>query len=269
MVALETRNLSRQFGAVQACRDINVRLLHGEIVGMVGANGAGKTTLLNLITGYLKPTAGQIFYMQDDITGLPPREVSRKGLARSFQIPQLFSSLTVLENMLIAVAGTRREHRDFWRLLADRRRLDEAREILDLFGLLPMEHQAVDQLPQGARKLLDIAVAFAQHPKVLLLDEPTSGVSTSDKFPVMDTIIAALRQQGVTTLFVEHDMEVIARYAQRVLVLHEGRIIFNDLPQRVFDDETVRRLVVGQRARGRTGLESGPGGSPKAAVPDA
>ena len=253
MVALETRNLSRRFGAVQACQDVNLRLLDGEIVGMVGANGAGKTTLLNLITGYLQPTSGRIFYMQDDITGLPPRAVSRKGVARSFQIPQLFSTLTVLENVLIAVAGTRREYRDFWRLLTDRGRLEEAREILDLFGLLPLQGQPVDQLPQGARKLLDIAVAFAQRPKVLLLDEPTSGVSTSDKFPVMDTIIAALKKRGVTTLFVEHDMEVIARYAQRVLVLHEGRVIFDDVPQRVLDDDTVRRLVVGKRPKTETG----------------
>ncbi|HEY8418146.1 MAG TPA: ABC transporter ATP-binding protein [Limnochordales bacterium] len=248
--------MSRQFGAVQACQDVNLRLLDGEIVGMVGANGAGKTTLLNLITGYLRPTSGRILYKQDDITGLPPREVSRKGIARSFQIPQLFSTLTVLENLLIAVAGTRREHREFWRLLADRERLEEAREVLDLFGLLPVQHHSVDQLPQGARKLLDIAVAFAQRPTVLLLDEPTSGVSTSDKFPVMDTIIAALQTRGVTTLFVEHDMEVIARYAQRVLVLHEGRVIFDDLPQRVFEDETVRRLVVGRG--GRPGAMAGP-----------
>lgn len=244
-VVLETRGLSRTFGRVVAADDVTVQIRSGERVGLVGPNGAGKTTFLNLITGYVRPERGQVLFLGKDITGLPPRTIARMGIARSFQIPQIYSGLSVLENMLLALAARSGRGFDFWRPLRRPREEAEAMELLAGFGLHEYAHRPAAELPEGGRKLLDIAIAFALRPKVLLMDEPTSGVSTKDKFAVMDVLMEVLRRSGVTTLFVEHDMEVVYRYAERVLVFQNGRVVADGDPQTLLADASVRRAVLG------------------------
>lgn len=244
-VVLETRGLTRTFGRVVAAEDVSVQIRSGERVGLVGPNGAGKTTFLNLITGYVRPDHGRILFSGKDITGLPPRVITRMGIVRSFQIPQIYPTLSVLENMLLALAAREGRGFDFWNPLRRSRAIEEAMELLAPFGLTEYAYRPAAELPEGGRKLLDIALAFALRPIVLLMDEPTSGVSTKDKFVVMDTLMEVLQRTGVTTLFVEHDMDVVYRYAERVLVFQNGRVVADGDPQTLFADVTVRRAVIG------------------------
>lgn len=245
-VVLETAGLTKSFGMVKAADDLSVQVAAGQIVGIVGPNGSGKTTFLNLVTGYLPPARGRIYYRGREITGLHPRQVTRLGVARSFQVPQLYTSLTVLENMLVALAVRDQRQRVFWRPLATPALRAEARELLDKFGFGGEGGQTVRTLPEGGRKLLDVALSFALRPRLLLLDEPTSGVSVTEKFHVMDTLIAVIRESGVTTVFVEHDMDVVQRYADRVLVFSEGRILADDPPATLFADPAVRKYLLGE-----------------------
>jgi branched-chain amino acid transport system ATP-binding protein len=243
-VLLEAVGLTRFFGMVRAAEDLNFRIHEGEMVGIIGSNGSGKTTLLNLATGYLKPDRGRILLDGRDTATLSPRQITRLGVARSFQIPQLYLGLTAAEHLLIALAS-----RDGtvgpWRPLQRSNRLGEGNTILGQFGLGRYASQPVGELPEGARKLLDIAVASALAPRLLLMDEPTAGVSTEDKFEVMETLVAVLRERRITTVFVEHDMEVVQRYSQRVLVFDQGRVIADGEPAAVLAAPDVRRAVLG------------------------
>ena len=243
---LETVSLTKFFGMVRAAEDLSLRFQEGELVGIVGPNGSGKTTLLNVITGYVKPDRGRIRYQGRDITGLPPRAVADLGIARSFQMPQLYLSLTVLENLVLALAIRAGRAREFWAPLARVDRLDDARRILEQFGLEEHASHDAGQLPEGARKLLDVALSFARRPRILLMDEPTSGVSARDKSTVMDTLVPVLKGTGVTTIFVEHDMEVVQRYAERVLAFDEGKVVAAGSPEAVLADPAVRRALLGQ-----------------------
>lgn len=244
-VILETIGVTRYFGRVAAAEDINVRIEAGERVGIIGPNGAGKTTFVNLVTGYVKPQKGQILYRRTDITDLSPRAVTALGITRSFQIPQLYTNLEVLENLLIALAARAGHALDFWNSLKRDVWIAEALDILEHFGLQDYARRPVNELPEGGRKLLDIALSFALKPQLLLMDEPTSGVSMRDKFGVMDTLVEVLQRTGVTTIFVEHDMDVVYRYAERVLVFNSGRIAADGDPQTLFADADIRRAVVG------------------------
>jgi len=243
---LETVSLTKFFGMVRAAEDLSLRFQEGELVGIVGPNGSGKTTLLNVITGYVKPDRGRIRYQGRDITGLPPRAVADLGIARSFQMPQLYLSLTVLENLVLALAIRAGRSREFWAPLARVDRLDDARRILEQFGLEEHASHDAGQLPEGARKLLDVALSFARRPRILLMDEPTSGVSARDKSTVMDTLVPVLKGTGVTTIFVEHDMEVVQRYAERVLAFDEGKVVAAGSPDAVLADPAVRRALLGR-----------------------
>lgn len=244
-VILETMNLTKYFGLVRAADDLSVRVDDGELVGIVGPNGSGKTTFLNLITGYVQPTRGSIRYRGRDITGLPPQAVTTLGIARSFQIPQLYTSLTVLENMLVALATRAGRSQEFWRPLRDDRRTEEAVRILGQFGFKDAVGQAVASLAEGERKLLDVALSFALAPSLLLLDEPTSGVSAKDKFEVMDRLVGVLKGTGVTTAFVEHDLDVVTRYAERMLVFEEGKVIADGVPEVVLADPAMKSVILG------------------------
>ena len=244
-IILETIGLTKFFGMVRAAKDLNIRIAEKELVGIVGPNGSGKTTLLNLLTGYLKPDKGEIHYTEKDITGLPPRTVAALGIARSFQSPQIFPQLTVEENLLLALAIRGGKALGFWGPLHRDDRVDDTVQILTQFYLENYRGQKASQLPAGQRKLLDIAISFARRPNILLMDEPTSGVSTKDKFRVMDTLVEVLKGSGVTTVFVEHDMEVVQRYAERVLVFDEGTILADGSPEKVFQDPAVREFLLG------------------------
>ena len=241
---LSARGLAKSFGAVTAAEDVSIDIAPGERVSLIGSNGAGKTTFVNMVTGYLKPDAGRIVLEGRDITRLGPRRITRLGVARSFQIPQLAHDLTVLDNML--VAGACSDSRlSFWKPARSPARREQAMGVLERFTLAREAGRRVAELPGGVRKLLDIAMAMTGEPRLLLLDEPTSGVSAQEKYPMMDTIAGALAGQKVTVLFVEHDMDIVTRYAQRVIAFYSGRVIADDAPAAVLADEQVRRYVTG------------------------
>jgi branched-chain amino acid transport system ATP-binding protein len=244
---LETERLTKSFGAVTAASNITVAFEEDTIVGLIGGNGAGKTTFLNLVTGYLKPTEGVVRYDGRDITGFAPRTVTRLGICRSFQIPQVFDTLTTYDNLLVGLGIVAVGKRAFvGSALGDRSPEEVAEETLQRFHLDPYRTSLASTLPEGVRKLLDIAMALAVKPRVLLLDEPTSGVSADEKFALMDLVLGAIRADRVTVLFVEHDMEIVRRYTQRVLAFYDGKIIADGEPRRVLEEPDVRKYVVGE-----------------------
>jgi branched-chain amino acid transport system ATP-binding protein len=255
-LVLQAKSLNKAFGAVTAAKDVSAAIERDSVVGLIGTNGAGKTTFINMITGYLKPDAGTIEYEGRDITRLPPREITRLGICRSFQIPQLYGSLSVLENMRIGLgivlrnAGLAGYFSSAEALVPGYGKPAEAvaEHLLARFGLADYRTRNAQVLPGGVRKLLDIALTMVAKPRVLLLDEPTSGVSAEEKFGIMQMVLEAVRAEGATVLFVEHDMEVVSRFAQRVLAFYDGRIIADAPPAVALQDPEVRRHVVG-RAR--------------------
>lgn len=242
---LKTVNLERTFGAVTAATDINVELNSGEVVGVIGSNGAGKTTFINMVTGYIQPSSGDILVRGQSIVGKSPRDVSLAGVGRSFQVPQLFQELTVLENMLIAFGFSVDRKLSFLKPLRSTEKVEKARAVLREYEIERYAEEIVSTLPQGVRKLLDIAMAMLAEPGLMLLDEPTSGVAIEDKFVLMDTVMAAVRKSGAATMFVEHDMEVVLRYADRVLAFYDGRVLADGPTQTVLSDAKVQELVVG------------------------
>lgn len=244
-VVLKTKGLSKYFGSVPAADDISTQFSRGEIVGIIGPNGAGKTTFVNLVTGYVKPEQGHIYYQGQDITGHLPREITKLGITRSFQTPQLYTDLTALENVLIALAAKSGHNYSFWSPLKTQSRIEKALSLLDQFQLGTYKKRSTSELPEGDRKLLDIVMSFAFQPNLLLLDEPTSGVSTSDKFGVMDTLIGVLKRSRVTTLFIEHDMEVVKEYAERVLFFNKGKVVGDGDPKKLLTDKAYQRRMRG------------------------
>ena len=242
---LEAHGVNKRFGAVVAAADITISIAAGERVSLIGSNGAGKTTFVNMITGYLKPDEGRITFDGRDITPLAPRAITRLGVARSFQIPQLYGDLTVLDNMLVANA-CHDQRLSVWQPARRRAALDRADALLERFRLDEHRERRVAELPGGVRKLLDIAMALTAAPKLLLLDEPTSGVSAEEKFPMMETIMSALGQEAMTVLFVEHDMDIVERYASRVVAFYSGRIIADGTPTEALATDDVRRYVTGE-----------------------
>jgi branched-chain amino acid transport system ATP-binding protein len=249
---LETKDLTKTFGAVAAANGITVSVADDTVVGLIGGNGAGKTTFVNLVTGYLKPTRGTVLFAGKDITGTPPRRITRMGICRSFQIPQVYESLSARENLLVGLGITALPlAKRFFAgetAVADRSPEDAADETLARFRLEAFRDAPASVLPEGTRKLLDIAMALAVKPRILLLDEPTSGVSADEKFALMDLVLGAVRADRVTVLFVEHDMDIVRRYTQRVLAFYEGRVIADGDPEGVFGNADVRRYVVGGAA---------------------
>ncbi|MCC5810431.1 MAG: ABC transporter ATP-binding protein [Ectothiorhodospiraceae bacterium] len=243
---LKTEGLCRYFGAVTAAENISVSIAAGEVVGVIGANGAGKTTFINMVTGYLPPSAGNIWFNGETIRGLGPRKLTRQGLARSFQIPQLFLELTVMENLLIALNAAENPALSLIQPFRTSGRESQAERILEQMGLGRYRDENVTAMPQGARKLLDIAMAMIGKPRMLLLDEPTSGVSVDEKYPLMDTVMDVVQQQNLTVLFVEHDMEIVRRYVSRILAFAHGEIIGDGTPDEVMNDERVQEQITGR-----------------------
>ncbi len=244
---LVAAGLNKSFGAVTAANNISVTVVRDSVMGLIGSNGAGKTTFINMVTGYLKPTTGTISFEGRDITALAPRQITRLGICRSFQIPQLFNSMSVAENLLVGVGIMASAGSDWTAASRQTGTPTEAVDaIVDQFNLGAFRDKPAGLLPEGTRKLLDIALAMVVQPRILLLDEPTSGVSADEKFTLMDMVMKAVRATGVTVLFVEHDMQIVERYTDRVLAFYEGRIIADGAPAEVLDAEEVRRYVIGE-----------------------
>jgi branched-chain amino acid transport system ATP-binding protein len=252
-VVLDARNLNKRFGAVTAASGVNAAIEQDSVVGLIGTNGAGKTTFINMITGYIKPDTGSIHFRGRDITALAPREITRVGICRSFQIPQLYASLSVFENMMVSLGVVLRNAGLGGYFSRGRPNVpgydapaeEVAERILERFGLGDYRDKNAQVLPGGVRKLLDIALTMAAKPSILLLDEPTSGVSAEEKFGMMEMVMSAVKAEGATVLFVEHDMEVVSRFAERVLAFYDGRIIADAAPEIALTDPEVKRYVVG------------------------
>jgi len=244
-VLLEARNLERTFGAVYAAKDVNIKIEAGEVLGVIGSNGAGKTTFVNMVTGYLKPTAGEILYKGEEITGTPTRDITRLGICRSFQIPQLFPELPVIENMLIALTVAQQTRPVLFRPAINESLKEQAMELLRRFKIDHHAEQEIQTLAQGVRKLVDIAMATVANPDLLFLDEPTSGVSADEKMGFMKVLIDALKETRTAVLFIEHDMEIIERFSPRCVAFYEGTILADGPTEEVLENKEVREFVIG------------------------
>jgi branched-chain amino acid transport system ATP-binding protein len=243
-VLLSARGIMIRFGGVIAADGIDLDVHEGENLAIIGPNGAGKTTFLNISTGYLRPQAGSVSFLGRDITAQLPRTITKLGIARAFQIPQLFLDQTVMENMLIAAASLKGRPSGV-RALSRLPDVSEMTRLLDLVGVKEFAGRKARELPEGQRKLVDIALALALKPKLLLMDEPTSGVASAEKFGIMDILTGALAREKVTSVFVEHDMDMVERYAHRVAVWSMGKIQKVGTPAQVLADPKVREHVIG------------------------
>ncbi|GAB7543119.1 ABC transporter ATP-binding protein [Cupriavidus sp. 8B] len=241
---VRTQGLTLHFGGVVGADNIDFELHEGERLAVIGQNGAGKTTFVNICTGFLKPSGGRVFFAGHDITALPPRIIVHRGLARSFQLPQLFLEHSVRQCLEIA-AGARARRMSFLRSLADSVDKYEIDHTLELVGLRDRADLPASALPEGHRKLLDVAMALMLHPKLLIMDEPTSGVASEDKHALMATLMGALEERRVTCWFVEHDIDIVSRYATRVAAWIAGRVAADGPPAEVLRNEQVRREVLG------------------------
>jgi ABC-type branched-subunit amino acid transport system ATPase component len=241
---LSTHRLDKRFGSLIVARDISIALPGGARYALIGPNGAGKTTLINLITGLLRPDAGRIHLGPDDITGLKPHQRVRRGVVRTFQINTLFPQLTALEAVVLAVSERRGFARNFWRgLAAFPDAVDEAHAILKSLSLGPDATRLTRELAYGQLRLLEIALALATRPKVLLLDEPAAGVPRDESADLF-AAIAAL-PADITVLFIEHDMNLVFRFATRIIVLVAGGILVEGTPEEIAADPRVREVYLG------------------------
>jgi branched-chain amino acid transport system ATP-binding protein len=251
-VILRASRLTKLYGDFMALDDVSLEVDAGEFVSIVGPNGAGKSTLINILTGVTRPTAGSVRVRDREVAGLPPARLARLGMARSFQLVQVFPDLTVLETLQAAVVARLGRGRHFFASLArDREVQDGALEVAELFGLSDERHVPARQLPQGDKKLLDVASAFALKPEIILLDEPTSGVSTADKTAIMDTLVAAAKRVGLKAIVqVEHDMDIVFGYSDRIVALHQGKVLADAAPAAIRADQRVMDTIVGRKAGG-------------------
>jgi branched-chain amino acid transport system ATP-binding protein len=243
---LETRGLGRAFGALQAVAGVSLTVEPGEVRAIIGPNGAGKTTLFHLISGLLAPTAGRVLFRGDDVTALPAPVRCRRGISRTFQITSIFPELSVLENVRIAVQL--RSGGNF-RLVGGRATLaaseERARVSLDSLGLLARAAEPASTLPHGDQRLLEIAMAVAQEPALLLLDEPTQGLSPEDTVATVAVVREVARRQKLTILLVEHDMDVVFDLADRISVLHFGQLIAEGTPDQIRANADVQLAYLG------------------------
>ena len=224
---LEARSISKSYGEFHALSDVSISVDEGEFISVVGPNGAGKTTLVNDITGLLKPNAGEVRFRGEDIAGIGPVELAKRGMARSFQLVNIFPALTVRETLSVPVAARLgRNNNPFRSIAADKVINQEVDRIASVLRLNSRLETTASTLSQGEKKLLDIASAFALGPSLILLDEPTSGVSTADKHRIMQLLVSAAKTAGIRAIVqVEHDMDLVFRYSHRVIALQEGRVL--------------------------------------------
>jgi ABC-type branched-subunit amino acid transport system ATPase component len=239
---IETRDLRREFGGIKALAGVTLNVAAGERRAIIGPNGAGKTTLFNLLTGELEPTGGEVRLAGEDVTGRRPHELARRGVARMYQRNELFDPLPARDNIAIAVAAAAGPYRPFRAPPASE--LLAAEELLERVGLGGRGAVAARALSHGERRQLELAVALAQRPKLLLLDEPTAGMSPAETSRITE-LIASL-DRALTLVIVEHDMDVVFRLASRITVLHEGRVIADGTPEAVRGDTLVNEVYLGK-----------------------
>jgi branched-chain amino acid transport system ATP-binding protein len=249
MAILETKDLMKDFGGFVATNHVSLELREGERHAIIGPNGAGKTTFFNLITGHLQPSSGKVMFEGKDITGMPPHKVVRLGLARSFQRINIYPRMTVFENVQVALIARDHNHFKLFSLGEPHNRQDTA-ELLDLVGLVEEAQEIAGELSYGKQKQLELAIALAENPRVLLLDEPTAGMSPQETTEAIALVDRITKDRGLTLLFTEHDMGVVFGIADRISVLHHGEIIASGLPDEVRNDPEVRRVYLGESLDG-------------------
>ena len=246
MALLQTINLKRYFGDTRAVDNVNLSIAEREFVSLVGPNGAGKTSLINVISALLRPDSGQIIFRGKDITRSSVTERVKAGIARSFQLVNVFDDLSAFENVALVIFSREGKTAHLGALAhLDTDVTTEADKVLDHFGLSAKRDAIARDLAQGERKLLDVALAYALKPKLLFLDEPTSGVSTRDKGQIMDTIASVVRSEGITAVIVEHDMDVVFRYSDRIIVMTQGAIMATGTPDEIRRNEQVALVLLG------------------------
>jgi branched-chain amino acid transport system ATP-binding protein len=242
---LETIGLEKRFGGIVATNGVSMKVDKGARHALIGPNGAGKTTLINLLTGVLRPTAGAIILEGDDITALAPYRRVRRGMSRTFQINQLFLDLSPLETIGLAVSERLGLGSDWWRRVGSKSEVtEEIAETVERFRLGDVMHQRTATLPYGKQRLLEIALAFACRPKLLLLDEPAAGVPEAERHELLATISAL--PADVTVLLIEHDMDLVFSFADRISVLVNGGLFVEGKPEEVARDERVKKVYLGE-----------------------
>jgi branched-chain amino acid transport system ATP-binding protein len=245
---IETRDVCKSYGSFRALSGVTLSVAADEFVSIVGHNGAGKTTLVNVLTGLLRPTSGTVTFKGLDVAGVGPVRLARLGMARAFQLVHIFPGLTVRQTLATAVVSqTGKSLRMLSSLEGDSEVQGKVEAVARLFGFEQLEQEA-RSLSQGAKKLLDVASAFALRPEVILLDEPTSGVSTGDKHQIMRVLVDAAREFGVRAIIqIEHDMDLVSEYSDRVVALHNGQVLADRAPKDFFQDAELVATVVGKR----------------------
>lgn len=243
---LRIRDIYKSFGEFMAVDGAELTIGKGELMAVIGPNGAGKTTLFNLITGQLKPDRGNITFMEEDITNLPPHQICRKGIARSFQIVNIFPRLTVYKNVQVAVISQQRKSNTLFHP-AQSIAMEETNSILENVGILDKAWHIAGSLSHGDQRILEIAIALGNDPKMLILDEPTAGMSPEETSATMELIKRLAEERGLTILFCEHDMDVVFGIAQSIMVMHQGRTLIQGKPQQVRENEEVLRAYLGEK----------------------
>jgi ABC-type branched-subunit amino acid transport system ATPase component len=245
--ALQTQNLVKKFGGFVVTNDVTLKVEAGARHALIGPNGAGKTTLINLLTGFLEPTSGSVLLQGKEVTHLAQHQRVKRGLARTFQINRLFSELTVLESVVLAVNERLGLSAKFWKPVgAHTQAIEEAAELLRTLKLLDVAHEQTRNLAYGKQRLIEIALALAAKPSVLLLDEPAAGVPTSESRELFESIAALPRD--VTILLIEHDMDLVFRFADTISVLVSGALLTQGTPNEIANDPKVQEVYLGEAA---------------------
>ncbi len=246
MILLKTVDLKKYFGNTRAVDGVSFIVNKGEFLSLVGSNGAGKTTLVNLISAQLQPDSGAILFEDRDITYMTIAQRIKAGIARSFQIVNIFDGLSVYDNVALSIFSRDGKTVNFATLADhDQKVREEAFEVLGQFGLAGKSEVLAGGLAQGERKLLDVAVAYALRPRLLFLDEPTSGVSTREKAQIMDTVSSVVRSGKVTAVIIEHDMDVVFKYSDRIVMMHEGSLLADGSPEEIRANTDVASILLG------------------------
>jgi len=247
MSILIVKQISKAFGGVRAVERVSFSVAAGELLAMIGPNGAGKTTCFNLINGQLRPDIGEIFFEQKQIQALPPRERCRRGIGRTFQVAATFGSMTVRENVQVAVLSNERKLNALFSSFESTSR-DKAKKILEQVGMDAQADRPCAELAYGDLKRVELAVALAARPRLLLMDEPTAGMASAERDELMRLVAGLARRENIAVLFTEHDMDVVFQHANRVIVLAEGELIAQGTPAEVRADAQVRRVYLGEEA---------------------
>ena len=247
MAILKVEHLNKAFGGLQATRDVNYEMQTGELSAIIGPNGTGKSTFFNLLTGFHKADSGRVFFQGKDITNRPPHRIARMGIARAFQVSNIYLALTTYENVRQAVLAQQKKTLNFFtpaRRLAQR----ETLELLEVTGLAEHVDRVAGNLSQGDKKRLELAIALGSKPELLFLDEPTAGMSGEETHETMKLVKRLNQEMALTILFTEHDMAVVFSYARRLTVLHLGSIIAEGSPEEVRSNEMVQKIYLGEDA---------------------